>query len=335
MFLLILTGCTVTSERDEAAKNEPDKIKVVASIFPLADITREIGGERVEVVTLLPSGASPHTFEVTPGQMKELSNARVLIQVGAGLDDWATKAVEAANSEIKVVKVTEGIELLKYEHHHHDGDAAPHEEHHHDGDEAHQEGQHEGDAEDRPHHEVEEEHHHAGDPHVWTDPILVRDNIVPAITEALCRVDPEGSDVYQEHMRAYQEKLTELHDEINDKVSQFANSRFIAYHSAWNYFARRYGLEEAAVIQEAPGKEPTPTWIAKVVDLAHQTGVKVIFAEPQFNDQAARVIAAEFGGQVVQLDPLGGAGLEGRDSYVSLIRYNLAKMKEAFSGPKV
>jgi zinc transport system substrate-binding protein len=130
-------------------------VRVVATIFPLADMVRQVGKDAVEVVTLLPPGASPHTFEPTPAQIRELAHAAVFVQVGAGLDAWAAKLLAANPGTIRVVTIADGLTLI--------GNA---EAHGSDGD------PHRGEP-------------HGGDPHVWLDPILVRDHAVPAITAAL------------------------------------------------------------------------------------------------------------------------------------------------------
>ncbi|NLC38316.1 MAG: zinc ABC transporter substrate-binding protein, partial [Clostridia bacterium] len=88
------------------------KLTVAATIFPLADIARAVGGSQVEVFTLLPPGASPHTFEATPQQGRQLSEADIFLEIGAGLDSWAGRLAQAANPDLLLVTVTEGMDLL-------------------------------------------------------------------------------------------------------------------------------------------------------------------------------------------------------------------------------
>lgn len=319
--LVVLSGCGGPAV---APDTDPDgKTVVVATIFPLADVARNIGGDRVEVVTLLPGGASPHTFEPTPRQMQQVARAGVLIKVGAGLDDWADKLTEAAGNRALTVQVTEGLQLRPVGHlcAHEGGDAQAHlpdqlcgHDHEHPC-----AAHHPGEDQHGPDHE-----HLYGDPHVWLDPLLVRDEIAPRVAAALAAAAPEHADYFAANLDAFRTQLTALDEEIARRAERLVNRYFIAYHSAWGYFADRYGLVEVATVEEAPGKEPSPGWIVAVVELARKYGAGAIFAEPQFSDRAAKVIAEEYGGRVLILDPLGDESIPGRDGYVELMRYNIA-----------
>lgn len=306
IFLVAAAGCGATSPALEEARDE--KAVVVATIFPLADITRNIGGDRVEVVTLLPGGASPHTFEPTPRQMRQVSGAKVIIRIGAGLDDWAEKLSGVAGvsgdtgGDVVRLGVTDGMVLRKA------GHGCPCCSGAAGTGYAHGNG--------------------PGDPHVWLDPVLVRDEIAPRIYEALCVAVPGDAAYFEANLKAFQAELTRLHAEITELAEGFESRHFIAYHSAWNYFADRYGLVEVAAVKEAPGKEPSPGWIATVVETARAHDVGAIFAEPQFSTKAAEVIADEYGARVLILDPLGGENIPGRDSYLELMRFNAAVLDE-------
>jgi zinc transport system substrate-binding protein len=98
------------------------KLKVAATIFPLADIVRNVGGEKVDVVTIMPAGASPHTFEPTPETIRAVSGAVMIFKIGCGLDDWTEKVTAAMQGNVRVVAVSDNIELRKFE----DGSADPH-----------------------------------------------------------------------------------------------------------------------------------------------------------------------------------------------------------------
>ncbi len=107
----ILTGCKTTTP---TTNSHNDKILVVASIPPISDFVKEVGGNRVEVLTMVPPGASPHTYEPTPAQMRDLTHARALFLNGVGLEFWADKAVKAAdNPNLQVVVLSEGMQILE------------------------------------------------------------------------------------------------------------------------------------------------------------------------------------------------------------------------------
>lgn len=293
VLLVLLGGAACTSGTDSG------KLKVVATILPLADFVKNVGGDRVEVVTLLPAGASPHTYDLTPGDMKAAAEARLMVINGAGLDFWIVDRIESTSDllvvDTSVIPAIEGV-LLAGDEHDHEGDS----------------GHDHGDV----------------NPHIWLDPVLAQKQ-VEAIATALVMIDPENKDFYLDNAADYIAELTSLDAEIEQATEAFSSREFVTFHPSWTYFARRYGLVEAAVIEEAPGKEPSAAYIRKVIDTARDLQVRAIFAEPQFSSKAAETIAAESGAEVLFLDPIGGADLEGRDSYVGLMRYNVDQMKLA------
>ncbi len=302
------------AETEGRERVEEKRVQAVTTIFPLGDILQQIGGEKAEVTVLLPQGSSPHTFEPTVDQARAVSEAELIVFVGGGLDDWAVKMDAPSPRETRVIELMEELEefLMDYRAVELEGEEGEHDRHAHE------------ETEGADHH-----HHGPHDPHVWMDPLLVRDGIAPLLTAELKRILPEAGDYFEENLQEFKEELTALHREIKNEVEGFAQTRFISYHSAWGYFAARYGLEEIASIEEFPGKEPSARWLAALVDLAEEHQIDVIFAEPQLSKRAAEVISEEINGEVLVLDPLGGEGLEGRDSYLELLRYNTAIFRKA------
>lgn len=166
------------------------------------------------------------------------------------------------------------------------------------------------------------------DPHVWLDPVLVKEKIAPHLTEKLIKLLPSRSTELQHNLQVFQEQLSVLDAEIKSEVAGWRHRQLITFHNSWMHFARRYGLELVASVEESPGKELSGRRIAQIVQLACKHGVRVIFAEPQFNAQLAETISKEIGGHVLLLDPLGGEQVPERDSYIKLMRYNLRMMAE-------
>ncbi|HED04616.1 MAG TPA: zinc ABC transporter substrate-binding protein [Candidatus Fraserbacteria bacterium] len=165
-----------------------------------------------------------------------------------------------------------------------------------------------------------------GNPHVWLDPL---DAIVQVehIRDGLLRADPGHASSYRANAAAYIKRLRALDQQIRTQVAGWSHWEFVALQPAWAYFARRYGLVEAGVINSSPGREPTPAELAQIIATTKKNRIKAIFAVVQFSPKAAEIIAAETGAQVVELDPLGG--VPGRQSYLELMRYNLAQMERA------
>ena len=273
-------GC---SGGGSAPQREAGKVLVVASIPPLAGFARQIGGERVQVETLVQPGMSPHTFGPTPAQLAAISKASVLVLNGVGLEPWADELIEAAgNEKLTVVRTEEGLEIIDERSHGKQGVS--------------------------------------GNPHVWLDPMCAMHQ-VEWIWKALSQADPAGGATYDRNADAYGAQLSALDREIAAATAGFETRRFVAQHSVWTYFAKRYGLEEAGVVEATPGREPTPGEIAEIVRTVKDTGVRAIFAERQLSQKAAGVIAAESGAKVVVLDPLGS-------DYLAMMRENVEKMGE-------
>lgn len=257
-----------------------EKIPVAASIGPLGDFCRNVGGERVAVSVLMPPGGSPHVFEPTPQAVAQAMQARVFVYVGAGLDPFAERLVAAAEAASQVrVEAIAGMTLL------------------------------------------------ADNPHVWLDPVLAQD-ICRRIAGALTEVDPAHRQFYQNNLSRYLEKLEALHQENSRRTAAFTVREFVSFHPSFTYFARRYGLREAGVIEAAPGREPTPGHIQNIVRAVPKYHVRVVFAEPQLSPRMAEVIAREAVVKVLMLDPLGGRPPYG-DDYLRLMRYNLDMMEQA------
>ncbi len=292
LFLAILLPVCLLQSFSRASQQ--DKLKIAVSIYPLKAIVEQVGEKRVEVDFIVPPGASPHTFEPRPSDIKKLNDADALFLIGGGLEFWSEKIIRTLKKKPLVVVLFDGLSLLKETHSHG--------------------------------HNKEE----SFDPHIWLDPVMVI-AMVDRIRDTLLRLDPVNRLYYLQEAERFKKELNELHLKITNSVSAFKHKEFVTFHSAWNYFARRYGLKVTGIIEESPGKEASPAHIARLVNALRKTGGKVVFVEPQFNPKAADVIARETGARLFVLDPIGGPHLKGRDSYIGLMNYNLSILEKALS----
>lgn len=268
----------------------PGKIKVVSTIFPLKDIAKNIGGDLIEVINLLPSGSSPHTFEPTPKQIKELKDAEICIRIGLGADFWLDKIIKSAGSgKMTVITAGDLVDLIK--------------------------------SEEEEEHDTHEHEHGEYNPHIWLDPLNVIE-ISKKITDVLSGKLSSEKEYFQKRLKNYISQLEELNGDIKKKVSAFSQKEFIAMHAAWVYFAKRYGLKQAGIITESPGKEPTPQYVSNLVKKIKSLNTNTIFAEYQLNPKLAESIAKETGTKVLKLDPLGDENSEDRCTYIKLLKYN-------------
>lgn len=276
-----------------------EKLQAAASIFPVADMVKQVGGDYVEVITIVPPGASPHTFELKPGVLKKISSVKIFFMIGAGLEYWNEKFVKSHDGKLIKIALSDGVDLI------------------------HEKERHHGEKAGKPHSEDT-----FANPHIWLD-VEIAKSMVKKIAAALVIADKEHADYYGERSNKYLSELDRLDREIYAGAVKFKIKKYVAFHPAWDYFARRYGLESAGVIESVPGKSPTPLDIKNIVGNIKKHGVKAVFAEPQFNPKVAEVIAKEAGVKVMMLDPMGGPGIKDRGNYIDLMKYNLAVLQEA------
>jgi len=293
------------------------KMPVAASIAPLGDFCRHLGGDLVEVQVLIPPGANLHAFEPAPSVIARASQARIFIYIGAGLEPWAARVLHVQEAKDRVVvAAAAGIPLLEAGDHGH----GPEEAHEGKGPGPHEpEGEH--------HHKEDKHQHQSGNPHIWLDPVLAKD-ICRRVSAALIKADPAHAARYEANLRSYLAALDELDQEYRTQINTWRQKAFISFHPAFSYLARRYGLREVGVMEVTPGREPTPRHMQGIVAAVRHSGVKVMFTEAQFNPRVAQVIAQEAGVKVLVLDPMGGKPPYGSD-YLQLMRHNLAVMAEA------
>ncbi len=283
--VLALAGCL----KDTGATVE--RPSYVATIPPLAAILREVVGERGEVISLLQPGASPHTYDPRPSDVKAVEGAMGFFYAQKNLDAWAlsfqqTNAVEAFELVPEKLRRT----MTAHEHGGHGEDAA--------------------------------------DGHFWTSPLTVR-AMLPELAARLSELDPEGAVAYEANAERFAAELTALNDEVSAMLKPYASEHLLLVHPSFLYFMSDYGLELAGAVEPSPGKEPTPKSLARLIEVARERDVKAIFTEPQLPKGPVRVLAEETGLPIYVLDPLGGA--PGRETYAELIRYNAKILVKAFS----
>lgn len=282
------------------------KPQIATSIFPLHDITKNITGDKFEVVNLLPAGASEHTYEPTFTDQQKIASSKLVFAIGLDLDNWVQEL--AYKSSVRSVEVFAGIQLLEGEEEHEARDVE--------------------DNMAKPNtslaHASEDPDHTHYDPHYWlslTNGKLIAQNIAKEIIT----LDPTNKDYYEQNLSDYLVKLDNAL--IEAKSLSISNSKIITFHEAFAYFAQELGIEIVATIEPFPGKEPSLAYLNEVGELIKQHGVKTLFKEPQLSDAVIKALANDFGATVDTLDPIGGIGE--RDSYINTYLYNARTVAKA------
>jgi zinc transport system substrate-binding protein len=267
-FLYLTIGFLFSCSSPQNKKNNEEKQVITVSILPLQTFIEEIAGNDFEINVLLPPGASPADFTLVPSQLKNIARSEIWFRIGyIGFEySWRDK-IEQANRNMKVVNLSEGLDLISDEH-------LPSGEKSSTG---------------------------GINPHTWLSPSLVK-QMSGSITNELILLNPGKKSKYQANLEQFVEKIDELDAEIRTVLKDFEGRRFIMFHPSLSYFAREYGLIQYSL--EPGGKEPTPHRMAALVDFAKKENIGVIYIQSDLDRSQARVFAEEINGKVVQMWPL-------------------------------
>jgi zinc transport system substrate-binding protein len=171
---------------------------------------------------------------------------------------------------------------------------------------------------------------HSFNPHFWLDPLYAR-AMAEVIKMALCTLDVAGCDYYESRLRIYNARLDSLDASTRRRLGKAGITKFVGFHPAWSYFARRYGLTEIGTIEASHEQEPSARHIADMVRRMKADNALYIFVEEFSNPDLVEGIVSQTGARVVVLDPLGAEGRPGRDSYLRLIDHNVSVIEKATS----
>lgn len=276
-------------------------LKAVATIFPMGDLLKRVGGDLVDVEILLKPGQSPHTYEPSPGDMKWIERSDVVVMAGFGLETWLDKLLKASPKKDRLeIDVSKAVK---------------------------------NPISADPHDEAHEGHGHAHgsiNPHYWLDPDIMATAAI-FMGERLAAKFPAESKAILGRAGSVASELRALDAEISKRLSAPGLGKdFVAFHNAWPYFARRYGLRVAGVIEMAPGREPSAQHIVRLVKEIGRLKAKAVMVEPQFSQRLGETLAKEAGVKTTVVDPIGGS--QGGQGYFDLMRSNSARFEDALKG---
>jgi len=287
---LLLTSC------GRAPSSAGGGLSVLASATFLADITRNVVGDRVQVESLLPVGADPHAYQVTPTDVAKVSESDVLIQNGLEYENFLETILENADGERIIVTATDGLTPRALDEKSADG-------------------------------------HDAGDPHMWLDPNLVI-TYVENIRDGMIQADPEGEATYRANADAYIAQLRDLDAWIQSQVETIPAERrlLVTNHESLGYFAERYGftIVETILTSFSSDASASAQEIAATVDAIKASGAPAIFLGDVESVTLADQIASETGAKVVadlHLESLTDGAPAA--TYIEMMKYNVSVIVEA------
>ncbi|EEG08377.1 metal ABC transporter substrate-binding protein [Pseudogulbenkiania ferrooxidans] len=276
------------------------KLPVVASFSIVADMTREIGGDRVEVVSLVGPNQDAHVFQPAPADVKRLAAAKVFVVNGLGFEGWMGRLTRSAGFKGTLIEASKGIQPLMVEEH-----------------------------------GVEEHGHQRGgvDPHAWQDPERVR-TYIKNIAEGLSKADPEGQAVYRQRAADYGRRVSEM-DQWAAKAFAAVPAvqrKVLTSHDAFAYLGKRYGIQLLSPQGVSTDTEASAKAVAMLVRQVKKEKVKAIFFENMSDKRLLEQLAREANvkaGAALYADAL-SAPNGPANSYLALFRYNVDTILKSF-----
>ena len=277
------------------------QLKIVTTIPDLKSIAEFIGGDRVDAFSIATGFQNPHFVDPKPSYILKLSKADMFITVGLDLEiGWVPPLLNSARNQ-KIQKGGEGyvdastnIPLLQIPTSVNRG---------------------EGDI------------HIFGNPHYWLDPLNGK-IIAQNICNALSHLDPEHQAMFQSNLKKFNETADAKVKEWESKLSKFKNTKVIVYHNEWPYFEQRFGLKIIDFLEPKPGIPPTPSQLAKIINIMKRENIKIIINSPYFTSESADLVARNTGGKVVTLATSVGA-YPAIKTYFDLFDYNVNQLLSA------
>lgn len=282
-----------------------ERLRVVATIPDLADIARQVGGDRVEVDSIAVGVQDPHYVDPKPSFVVKLNRADVFIQVGLDLEiGWAPALLnQSRNSRIQkggdgYIDASEVVEILE--------------------------------RPTGPVSRAEGDIHIYGNPHYWLDPLNGK-RIAGRIAETFEKLRPEWAAEFEAGRGRFDERVDAALAGWLSRLESYHGRAVIAYHNSWPYFTRRFGIRVAGFIEPKPGIPPSPRDLVRIINLMRNERIGTIVNTIYYDDKPSRFVAEKTGARSITLATSVG-GAPGVSDYFELFEYNVGLLVAALSG---
>jgi len=301
LLLVAIVGLAACSSQKSSSDSSSSKLNVVATNSIIADITKNIAGDKINLHSIVPVGQDPHEYEPLPEDVKKTSKADLIFYNGINLETggnaWFTKLVENAQKKENkdYYAVSEGVDVIYLE------------------------GQNEKGKED---------------PHAWLN---LENGIIYAqnIAKRLIEKDPDNKATYEKNLKAYVEKLTTLDKEAKEKFNNIPEEKkmIVTSEGCFKYFSKAYNVPSAYIWEINTEEEGTPDQIKSLVEKLRKTKVPSLFVESSVDDRPMKTVSKDTKIPIyakIFTDSIADQGEEG-DSYYSMMKYNLDKISEGLA----
>jgi len=309
IFFIGLTLILSCAPAEEPAGKD-GRLAVIATIFPLYDFARNIGGDRVSVTMLLPPGSDVHHYELKPNDIIRVSKADIFLFTSFDLEQWAYKIINAAaeKTNMLAVETGQGAFLLPLP-------ESP------ELDPGHSEGPPTNDP----------NHASKYDPHIWLDAANAQ-KMIDNIAAAFIIRDPKNSEVYKENAGRYKRRLTELDEKYRVSLSACKTKTVLhAGHWAFAYLANRYHLRYQSAYNSSADAEPSPQQILALMEQVRAQKLRYIYYEDLTAPKLALMMASETGVELLKLNnghDVGKKDFQAGETFLSLMEKNLVNLKK-------
>ncbi len=278
-----------SNNKDE---NNNGKIKVITSFNAIAEFTKAVGKDKVDVKVIVPDGTEPHDFEPKAKDMESIHNAKIFVYNGLGMEAWVNKALKAAgNKELIVVEASKDCDFIK-------------------------------NTDDK------NEEHGEYDPHTWLSLKMAKVE-AKNIKDALVKADPKNKIYYENNYNEFALKIDSMFNEFKVKFDGVKNKNFVTGHAAFAYLCRDFNLKQNSVENVFAEGEPTPKKMQELIEYCKKNNVKTIFVEDMVSPKVSETLAKEISGKAAKIYTI--ESKEDSKDYIQSMKENLDKIYSTLS----
>ena len=365
MFLFgTLTGCgSVSDTHGDVGTPNDGKLKVVTTLFPYYDFTRQIAGDAVDLSMVIPAGQDSHSFEPTPADIRTIQHADVLISNGGTMEHWLDETLAALDTTSMTIvtmmdyvdtveeEIVEGMEDADHDHDHAHVHAADDHDHSNETPDEHAAHAHEADDYDHSGETPEEHAAHAHeaddhdyvdhdgheeeieyDEHIWTSPVNAM-KLVDVIGDTLAEADPAHADTYHQRAENYKKELEEIDAGFREVCANRKRNMIVMGDKfPFRYLADEYQLDYRAAFSGCSSDtEPSAKTIAYLIDKVKEEQIPAVYYLELSSHRVAEIIGEETGAEPLLLHSCHNvtrAQFDAGITYAGLMRQNIENLRK-------